>query len=337
MRSTIKQVAEKSGVSIATVSRVFNDSELVEEETKKKVLRIADELLYSPNQIARSLSQNRTNAIGLLLPDLHGEFFSEVIRGVDSIVQKIDYHLLVSSSHNKKEEIQTALRMLNGRVDGLIIMSPNIDAETLHRNISKSLPVVLLNCFINDTTFDSINIDNFNGAYMIVKHLIQHGHSRIAIIKGNESNYDAHQRLDGYKAAMNDAGLSEQTFEICGDFTQSSGYDAVKIILERQERPTAIFASNDSMAIGAMSALKEHGIEIPSEMAIVGFDDIPVAQYLQPRLTTVRIDVAEYGAQAMERLNTFIQERMNHIRHHTVLMPQLSIRDSCGTHVEDNL
>lgn len=333
MRTTIKQVAEKSGVSIATVSRVFNGSELVEEETKKKVLLVMEELRYSPNQIARSLSQNRTDAIGLLLPDLHGEFFSEVIRGVDNVVQQIDHHLLVSSSHNKKEEIRAALRMMSGRVDGLIIMSPNIDAETLHLNIPRNLPVVLLNCFINDRSFDSINIDNYTGAFMIVKHLIQHGHSKIAIIKGNENNFDARQRIDGYRAALKEAGLLDFALEVVGDFTQSSGYDAVKIILEAKEKPTAIFAMNDSMAIGAMSALKERGIEIPDEIAIVGFDDIPVAQYLQPRLTTVRIGVAEYGAQAMKRLHTFIQERNDHIRQHTVISPQLSIRDSCGSHL----
>ncbi len=333
MRTTIKQVADKSGVSIATVSRVFNDSELVEEETKKKVLLVVEELRYSPNQIARSLSLNRTNAIGLLLPDLHGEFFSEVIRGVDTVVQQCNHHLLVSSSHNKKEEIRTALRMMSGRVDGLIIMSPNIDAETLHLNLPRNLPVVLLNCFINDRSFDSINIDNYAGAFMIVKHLIQHGHSKIAIIKGNENNLDARQRIDGYRAALKEAGLLDFALEVVGDFTQSSGYDAVKIILEAKEKPTAIFATNDSMAIGAMSALKERGIEIPDEIAIVGFDDIPVAQYLQPRLTTVRIDVAEYGAQAMKRLHTFIQDSNEHIRQHTVISPQLSIRDSCGSHL----
>ncbi|MDD8017104.1 MAG: LacI family DNA-binding transcriptional regulator [Bacteroidota bacterium] len=332
MRITIKQVAEKSGVSIATVSRVFNNSNLVDVETRDRVILVAEELRYSPNQLARSLSKNRTDTVGLLLPDLYGEFFSEIIRGVDQIAQQFDNHLLVSSAHNKREEIRGALRVMSGRVDGLIVMSPNIDAETLHLNLPKNLPVVLLNCYINDKSFDSINIDNFAGANLIVKHLIEHGHKKIAMIKGNDTNYDAAQRIEGYRAALMEFGLDYSSYAVLGDFTQHSGYEAAKNILAMKDRPTAIFASNDSMAIGALSALKEFGVEVPREMAIVGFDDIPVTQYLQPPLTTVCVDVSEYGALAIKKLYAAIQESSQHIRQHVVISPRLSIRDSCGFH-----
>jgi len=333
MKTTIKDVASKANVSIATVSRVFNKENVVVEETKQRILKAAEDLQYVPNHVARSLSTNRTDTVGLLLPDLHGEFFSEIIRGIDQVAQQSDGHLLVSSSHNKKDEIRAALRLMSGRVDGIIIMSPNIDAETLHRNIPKGIPVVLLNCFLNDQSFDSINIDNFTGASMVVKHLITHGHTKIAHIKGNDENYDARQRIEGYRKALSEAKLEQYAVEVVGDFTQSSGYNAAKEILKMKDRPSAIFAGNDSMAIGAIGALKDSGVEVPNEIAVVGFDDIPVAKYLQPRLTTVGIDVDEYGGLAMKRLLANINDGDNHKKQHTIISPHLAVRDSCGSHL----
>jgi LacI family transcriptional regulator len=202
MSVTIKEVASRAGVSIATVSRVFNNAEPVDVGTRERVRKVARELHYVPNVLGRSLSMRRTDSIGLLLPDLFGEFFSEVIRGCDQTAQQYRYQLLVSSSHNSRIAIESALRMMRGRVDALVIMSPHIDAQTLNENLPRTLPVVLLNCYVESKGFDSLNIDNCTGACAMTAHLISHGHTRIAIIKGTEGNFDAAERLRGYRMAL---------------------------------------------------------------------------------------------------------------------------------------
>lgn len=336
MAVTMKEVARRARVSTATVSRVFNDSNLVGEETRERVWTVAKELRYVPNPVGRSLSTRRTDAIGLLLPDLYGEFFSEVIRGADQTVQQHRYHLLISSSHNDQSEIEAALQMMHGRVDGLVIMTPHIDAQTLHANLPKSLPVVLLNCPVAGNAFDSMSIDNYSGAYGMVRHLLAHGHRRIAIIKGIERNYDAIERLRGYRAAITEAGIqAEDLIEVSGDFSEASGYKAVETILGLSPRPSAIFASNDSMAIGALSALKLAKVQVPGEIALVGFDNIPVGNYVKPTLTTVNVDISNLGVQAVTRLLHAVREKNSHTKHQVILPTTLIIRESCGCPVEE--
>jgi LacI family transcriptional regulator len=330
MKITIKEVAERAGVSIATVSRVLNNSGIVNEKTREAILLAAKELQYVPNISARNLSRSKTDTIGLLLPDLHGEFYSEVIRGVDQTAQQSHHHLIVSSSHNNKNEIEAALRLMRGRVDGLIIMSPQIDAHTLHVNIPRSLPVVLLNCFVEGTSHDSINIDNFGGAYAMVHHLLERGHRRIAVIKGTESNYDADQRLYGYRKAMVEWGFSgSDLIEVTGNFTEEEGYAAARQIISMNPRPTAIFASNDSMAIGAISALREAGLGVPGDVAVAGFDDIPISKFIRPPLSTVHVDIAGLGAQAMQLIVDAIEVNNTHPKRHMVIPATIVERDSC--------
>ena len=329
--STIKEVAQLAGVSIATVSRVFNDSAPVEQSTRQRVREAALRLHYVPHAVGRSLSTQRTDAIGLLLPDLFGEFFSEVIRGCDQTAQKHHYHLLVSSSHSNRAEIEGALRMMRGRVDGLVIMSPHIDAQALNANLPQSLPVVLLDCYVEGDTVDSITIDNQGGAYQMVKHLFGHGYRRIAIIKGTEHNYDAEQRLDGYRAALEEFGGDRgDGLEQAGNFSEASGYDAAKRLLALSRRPRAVFAANDAMAIGALSALREAGVQVPGDVALVGFDDIPIDAYLTPPLTSVHVGVDYLGALAIQSVLRAIREKNNHRKQQSVIATTLSVRQSCG-------
>ena len=329
--TTIKDVAREAGVSIATVSRVFNNVGPVDEETHKHVRQVARQLKYIPNALGRSLSTKRTDAIGLLLPDLFGEFFSEVLRGSDQTAQQSRYHLVVSSSHNSKEEIQTALTMMRGRVDGLVIMSPHIDAETLDEYLPRTLPVVLLNCYVESNGFDSLNIDNFRGAHQMVKHLLGHGHTRVAIIQGTEKNIDAAERLRGYRFAMQENnGQLDPHLEIPGSFSEASGYDAVKHLLANASRPTAIFACNDSMAIGALSALRDHDILVPEEIALAGFDDVPIASYLTPTLTSVQVGIHDLGVRAIETVIHAVGNKNAHRKKEVLLQTKLSLRESCG-------
>ncbi|MGH7719387.1 MAG: LacI family DNA-binding transcriptional regulator [Gemmatimonadaceae bacterium] len=329
--ATIKDVAREANVSVATVSRVCNDIPGVKDATRRRVQSIAARLGYSPNGAARSLITSRTNTLGVLLPDLYGEFFSEVIRGIDQTARRHGYHLLVSSSHSDKDEIEAALRSMRGRVDGLIVMSPDMDAQVAVKNLPARFPVVLLNCASDDGTLDSLTIENYEGAYALVRHLVGLGHRRIAMIKGSERNHDAAERLRGYRAALRAARLKPaRSWEVPGDFSEASGYRAALELLRRTPRPTAIFAANDSMAIGALSALRELGIAVPGEVAVAGFDDIPLARYMNPPLSSVHVDISVLGARATDRLLEVVRGGGGGAQRHDTLPTRLVIRSSCG-------
>lgn len=329
MGVTIKEVAKEAGVSIATVSRVFNNSGPVNDDTKQRILDVAQRLRYMPHGAARSLITAKTNTLGVLLPDLYGEFFSEVIRGIDQAARDSGYHVLLSSSHAERKEVEAALQAMRGRVDGMIIMHPDIDAKVLKRNLSSSIPVVLISSQADAASSQSLNIDNYNGAVAAVKHLIDHGHQRVAIIKGAAANFDAAERLRGYHDALKGAGITDM-LEVDGDFTERAGYRAGKQILTLEPRPTAVFASNDAMAIGALGAFREAGIDVPGDLAVVSFDDIPIAAYVNPPLTSVHVSINDLGAQATKRLIETVRGDRGTGSTPGVLPAKLVVRRSCG-------
>jgi LacI family transcriptional regulator len=329
--ATIRDVAREAGVSVATVSRVLNNSGPVREATRRRIDEVALRLRYTPNSAARSLSTRQTETIGVLLPDLYGEFYSEVIRGIDQLVQREGWHLLVSSSHNERSDIEAALRAMRGRVDGLLVMSPDLDARALAENLPANLPVVLLNCEVDGRAYDSLNIDNCGGASAMMRYLLKRGHERIGLITGLTRNHDARERLRGSRTVLAAAGLdSDRSLLAEGDFTETSGYRAARVLLARDPRPTAIVAANDSMAIGALSALTEAGVRVPDDMVVVGFDDIPIARYVSPPLTTVRVSIAELGSRAATRLLAALEQGPDREREQQLLPTELVIRRSCG-------
>lgn len=320
-------------MSVATVSRVLNDISPVAEDTRLRVEQVVRRLHYVPHGGARSLITRRTDTFGVLLPDLYGEFFSEVIRGLDETARRHGYHLLVSSSHSDQKELEAAMRAMRGRVDGLVVMSPDLDADTLVANLPEALPVVLLNGGTDGQAFDSVSIDNAGGALKIVRHLISHGHSRVAILTGPARNTDAIERLRGYHAALRGAGIKpEAGWELPGDFTEDAGYDAARQMLELAPRPSAVFAANDSMAIGAISALREAGLRIPEDVAVAGFDDIPIAHYLTPPLSSVHVPISELGAKAIAKLVFALEAKNRHVRRAELVTTTLVIRNTCGSH-----
>jgi len=327
---TIKDVAREAGVSVATVSRVWNEAAFVSPETRQRVAAVATRLGYSPHGAARSLITRTTHALGVLLPDLYGEFFSEIIRGIDHKAQAAGYHILVSSSHDSKDEIDAALRSMRGRVDGMIIMSPDLEAQRTLHALQGSFPVVLLNGGVDANAFDAITIENHAGAREMVLHLVAHGHRRIAMIGGPQRNYDAAERLRGYQTALTESGIAlDASLIVQGDFSELSGHRAVKQLLDLGSRPTAIFAANDSMAIGALSALHESGLRVPQQMAVAGFDDIPLARYMNPPLSTVHVDISLLGARAVALLlSSLLQGRRP--PQQLQLSTTLIIRSSCG-------
>ncbi|HUP02075.1 MAG TPA: LacI family DNA-binding transcriptional regulator, partial [Gemmatimonadota bacterium] len=300
---TIRDVARESGFSVATVSRVLNNSGVVRTETRRRIEAVTERLRYTPNSAARTLITRKTHTLGVVLPDLYGEFFSEVIRGIDRTAQQNGYHLLLSSSHNHEDEIEAAVEAMHGRVDGLVVMSPGIGAKKVVAALPRTLRIVLLNCDVEGESLDAINLDNYGGSHAMVCHLQACGHRRIAMIRGEARNHDARERLRGYRDALR-AGPGEwaEDLELPGNFSESSGYEAAQRVLTLSPRPTALFAANDSMAIGALSALREADLIIPGEMAVAGFDDIPMARYASPPLSSVHVPIDELGRRATRKL-----------------------------------
>ena len=329
--ATIRDVAREAGVSIATVSRVFNQPALVTHETSDQVRAVAARMDYWPNNAARSLITRRAHAIGVVLPDLFGEFFSEVIRGIDLAARREKYPLLVSSCHASAETLLAAVRSLRGRIDGLVVMAPDADTAEAIREFSAHFPVVLLNPGTLVVECGAISIANFDGAYQAVRHLARLGHRSIAMIMGPERNLDAQERRRGYRQALVDAGLEwTAALELEGDFTEDTGFQAGAELLRMSPRPTAAFAANDYMAIGLLSALRQAGIRVPRDMALCAFDDIMIAQYLSPALTTVRVDAFELGERAIEQLMPYARAGKPVERHHETLPTRLIVRASCG-------
>ncbi len=328
MAVTIKDVARQARVSVATVSRALNGHANVTPQTRANVLGVASQLRFVPSSAARSLITRRTHTIGALLPDLHGEYFSQLIRGIDLAARARGLHLLVSSSHGDATEVATALRAMNGRVDGLLVMSSHVSADFLWGNVSDDLPAVLINTRVAGDRHSSFVVDNHGAAYAMVGHLVERGHRDIAFVAGPESNFEAHERLFGYRAA-----LAELLPDVCervleGDFTQESGYRAGNQIAASARRPTAVFAANDMMAIGCLSALNEAGIVVPDEVALAGFDDISISRYVNPPLTTVRASITELGRLALEQLAAAIEEPSRITPRHETLCADLIVRQS---------
>ena len=321
--ATIRDVAARAGVSVATVSRVLNGKELVREATSAQVLEAARTLRYVPNVAARSLSIRRSQTIGIVLPEVHGEFFSEVIRGVDVAARRAGYHILVSGSHADAGEMMEVVGAMRGRVDGLVVMAPDVAVDQLREH----LPLVLINS--RDDEHDAITIDNFGGSRTMMRHLTSLGHTRIAFITGPAQNADSRERLRGYRQAMR--AIEAAPIEVRGDFTEASGYAAGREIAAMTARPTAVFAANDSMAIGALGALSEAGVSVPGDVSVAGFDDIPIARYVSPQLTTIAVDIAELGRRAFAVLLDVITHPGAREPRRERIGTTLVVRNSCGS------
>ncbi|MFL6832282.1 MAG: LacI family DNA-binding transcriptional regulator [Xanthobacteraceae bacterium] len=295
--ATIRDVAKRAQLSVATVSRALNGFENVSEAAREKIAAAVKELGYVPHAGARSLSLAKTNAIGVVLPALHGEFFSEIVRGMDQVASARGYFLLLSNMHPEAPDGGTAvLRPLRGRVDGLLLMAPHVADRELVEALPSGLPTLLINTRSQPAGWPGIHLDNAAGAKAVAEHLLALGRKRIVHIAGPAGNIDAQERADAFRKAAGNALIAT----VPGDFYEEGGEKAVKGLLASGEKFDAIFAANDNMAIGALTALREAGVKVPEDVAVAGFDDIPLAKHLG--LTTVRVRIAELGERALERL-----------------------------------
>lgn len=308
MAVTIRDVAREARVSVASVSRALNGSPAVTDETRQRIASIAQRLRYVPHSAARSLITKRTQTIGALLPDLYGEFFSELIRGIDLAARAKGLHLLVSSSHGDADEAAAALRAMQGRVDGMLILSPHVDAAFLRANLPESTPAVLLNSAFDSPQFDVLNIDNYGGAWAMTRHLLDAGHASVTFVGGPEDNFDAQQRERGYREAMAEFAPKAVAKVVAGDFSEESGYLAGRALAKNARPLPAVFAANDMMAVGCLRAFAESRLRVPQDVALAGFDDIPIARYVAPALTTVRVRIVDLGRRALECVAAAIEK-----------------------------
>ena len=324
---TIRDVARRAAVSVASASRALNNHSSVTPATRQRVLDAARALDYVPHLGARSLSRGRSHTIGVVLPDLFGEFFSEIIRGIDRAAHRRGLQLLLSNMHGSAEETELAIRAMRGRVDGLLVMSPQVDAEFLGRNLPKGLPAIVMNAAASDGTHPTIAIDNIAGAREAVAHLVAQGCRRIAHVTGPEGNADADARRAGFRAAIAERLGAHAGIEIPGDFSEASGIAAAQHILA-DRRIDGVFAANDMMAVACMATLAEGGVRAPDDVAMIGFDGVPIAQYVTPALSTMALNLAELGERALERLVAITESEAEIEATTEMLKPELVVRAS---------
>ncbi len=324
-----------------TVSRVINRNGYVSEETRKKVLRVVKELNYRRNGLARNLKRQYTETIGLVLGDISNPYSTELARAVREALSIRGFNLFICiSEHSSKEEIAAFESLVNHSVDGIIVATRANPAgdEHLRGIVENNIPVVVIGRDFQHESVDYVSADNMRGGFEATRHLIDLGHKRIGFIGANLSGGARLKRLQGYLNALEQhkisiderliTGRREAASDIPGYSTERVGYEGMKRLLSLPVRPTAVFARNDFTAIGAMTAIKEAGLKIPGDVAIVGFDDIPLAVHTSPSLTTIRQPMHLQGQLAAEMLLRRIENNEVVKREESILNCELVIRES---------
>lgn len=324
--ATIRDVALHAQISVASVSRALNGHKSMRPETRARIVAVANALGYVPHAGARSLSMARTNAIGVVLPNLHGEFFSELVRGMDQESTRLGLQLLISNMHADPVQAAQALRAMHGRVDGLLIMCPHMIGAAWTGALPGGLPAVLLNASEPALARPALKIDNHAGAAAIARHLLDIGRRRFVHVAGPDSNVDARERREGFEQVVRETMPDAKIRILRGDFNEESGEAAAAEILARGWSVDAVFAANDMMAVGCLQALRAAGRRVPEDIAVAGFDDVPLARYLG--LTTARVRIAEIGARAVVRLTEIMRGEDGGAERVERSMPELIVRGS---------
>ncbi|MBS3906220.1 MAG: LacI family DNA-binding transcriptional regulator [Syntrophaceae bacterium] len=308
--ATIRDVARKANVSIATVSRVVNNNpHKVNQATRKKVLEAIRGFDYRPNALAKGLLMKKTMTIGIIIPDISNPYYAEIVRGVQDMADQYGYAILLLNTDRNQDRIIRHIYFLREKsADGIIFSGGIIHGEKVLSSLKELIERVVV-IGRHKVDFPAVIIDNVGGAMKATQHLIELNHKRIGFIGGPDKSTTAKERVSGYKNALIQRGYpmnSELTRK--GDLTARSGYLLAKELIQK-EKPTAIFAANDLMAFGAISAAKESGLRVPEDLAVVGFDNILFSSYYVPPLTTVEIPMYHVGAAAMEMLVNLIAKK----------------------------
>ncbi|MFQ6057978.1 MAG: LacI family DNA-binding transcriptional regulator [Anaerolineae bacterium] len=328
---TVKDVAKLAGVSTATVSRVLNNHPHIADETRSRVLWAMEQLGYQPSRVARRLRMKSTQILGLIISDIANPFFTSVVRGIEDVAYANQYSLLLCNSDEDPARESLYVDVLQAeRVAGIIISPADENSTSCEPLLKNGVPIVAMDRRLRQFDVDTVLVDNVKGAYQATSHLIRLGHRRIGLIGGPPRITTGRERREGYEKALSEHGLEvDQSLIKIGDFKQDSGYQRACELLEMDDPPTAIFTANNLMTLGALNAIHEKGLNIPRDVAIVGFDDMPWAPSLDPPLTAVAQPTYELGCTAADLLLQRIADKDREIVE-MKLEPTLIIRDSCG-------
>lgn len=330
---TIREVAEAAGVSVATVSRIASGSDYpVGARTRERVEAVIEALGYRPNQSATDLSRRDTHLVGVLAPDMANQYYAEVTRGIEDAAHEAGYQVLFSSTDRRKTRAETALEaLLRRRVAALIILGGGDEVRLTRKQVaSYGTEVVLIGRAGED--FPTVTTDGEQAGEVMAQHFIDLGHRHLAFIAGSRGSTATRLRLSGVRRAARAGGLTAPPVSR-GGYTEQGGYRAARDLLANttaRERPTALIAANDRMAIGAMAAAHDLGLSVPDDVALAGFDDTPISAYVRPALTTYSLRSAQLGAEAMQMILDR-EEGETSIRHRTV-DGDIVVRESCGAH-----
>ncbi|CUH95942.1 hypothetical protein P22_2030 [Propionispora sp. 2/2-37] len=328
-KTTIKDVARAAGVSIATVSRILNGSGIVSPQLMKKVQTAVETTGYYPNAVARALKIKESKSIGLIIPDIENPFFPALVRGIEDAARKHDYAVILCNSDGYAAEENRYIHFLYSKqVDGVIFTGGIHGDENLALLSELALPVVTLDRQSNVANVNSVGVDNYYGAMLAVRHLIEQGAEKIAFLGGAARLSVAAERFQGYQDALAEEGiLFSSNLILHGEFTFDSGYQNAARLLKNEESFDAIFAANDLIAFGAMECLAERGIKVPQEVMVAGYDDIWMARWYKPSLTTVRQPVYQMGQKAVDILLTLLSDKDRAVQAEK-FRPELVIRNS---------
>jgi LacI family repressor for deo operon, udp, cdd, tsx, nupC, and nupG len=325
----IADVAKMANVSTATVSRVISNAGTVKKETADKVLEAINKLNYKPNMLARQLRRLETKTIIVIIPDITNTFFSNVLRGIESVATEYAYQVLLGDAQNIVERESSYLAVLGEKkADGVILLTARTDQRALEE-ISKEFPVVLACEYFEGSNLPTVSIDNISSARKATEHLISLNHKRIGHISGPLKVVVGRDRLKGFNQAMAQHGLFVDPLLVQeGDFSYASGFNLMKKLLTLEVPPTAVFTANDEMAMGAIKAAKSKGFKVPEDLSVVGFDDIKFASIFEPALTTIAQPTFDMGKKAMELLLKLINNKELE-KNQIILADELIVRDSC--------
>lgn len=330
---TISDVAKLANVSTATVSRVLSNSGNVKKETTEKVLEAIQKLNYQPNVLARQLRKLETKTVLVVVPDITNTFFSKILRGIERVAIENDYEVLLGDTGNDVERERGYLDILRQKkADGMILLTARLESHLLEE-IAGEFPVVLACEYLEGSTIPTVSIDNISSARKATEYLINLGHRRIGFISGPLNVILSRDRLKGFRQAMAQHNIPIESFLVQeGDFSFESGYNMMMKFLALDQPPTAVFAANDEMAIGAIKAIKSKGLHVPDDISVVGFDDIKFASIYEPALTTISQPMFEIGKKAMELLIKLINKDQLE-KNQYILEDQLVIRETCKEYV----
>ncbi|MDQ2043796.1 LacI family transcriptional regulator [Pseudoalteromonas sp. 20-92] len=327
--ATIYQVSELAGVSLATVSRVMNKNTRVSDKTKQKVLDAMEQLGYKPNSIAQSLASNCTNSVGILVSELHGPFFAQMMAGIESELRAAGKHVIITTGHSEEDKEQEGIEFLiSRRCDAIILHVEAVSDDYLIKLSKGSTPVYLMSRYVEQLKDNCISLDNQLGGYLATKSILNQGHTQIAYIAGPQFKADAFNRLEGHKQALTEAGIKfDPALYYIGDFNETGGSEGLKHFINEKLSFTALVCANDEMASGAMKYAREHGYNLPNDLSIVGFDNVIFANYLYPTLTTIDNPVGKMGEMAAKLVLKDVYQNKNLVINR-FFEPTLMQRDS---------